>query len=108
MESFSAEPLLNILELIFAGAPLGDVLSSIAQLVESQVDGMLCTVWLPDEDGKHVRCAAAPSIRDFWIKWGSWRLVRRERRAARPYTGSNPYMRMTFSRTPFGTTTAIR
>ena len=65
VESFSAEPLLNILELIFAGAPLDEVLSSIARLVESQVDGMLCTVWLPDDDGKHVRCAAAPSIPGF-------------------------------------------
>src|ERR1700721_4321755 len=63
--AFSAEPLLNILELIFAGAPLQDVLASIARLVESQVEGMLCTIWLPDEDGKHVRCAAAPSIPNF-------------------------------------------
>jgi formate hydrogenlyase transcriptional activator len=63
--ALSAEPLLNILELIFAGAPLPEVLASIARLVESQVEGMLCTVWLPDEDGKHVRCAAAPSIPNF-------------------------------------------
>src|ERR1700723_3362583 len=63
--ALSTEPLLNILELIFAGAPLQDVLASIARLVESQVEGMLCTIWLPDEDGKHVRCAAAPSIPNF-------------------------------------------
>jgi formate hydrogenlyase transcriptional activator len=63
--AFSTEPLLNILELIFAGAPLRDVLASIAQLIESQVEGMLCTIWLPDEDGKHVRCAAAPGIPNF-------------------------------------------
>jgi formate hydrogenlyase transcriptional activator len=62
---FSAQPLLNILELIFSGAPLNDVLASIAQLVESQVDGMLCTIWLPDQDGKFVRCAAAPSLPEF-------------------------------------------
>jgi formate hydrogenlyase transcriptional activator len=63
--AFSTEPLLNILELIFAGAPLQDVLASIAQLIESQVEGMLCTIWLPDEDGKHLRCAAAPGIPNF-------------------------------------------
>src|ERR1700723_3099966 len=63
--ALSTEPLLNILELIFAGAPLQDVLASVAHLVESQVEGMLCTIWLPDEDGKHVRCAAAPSIPNF-------------------------------------------
>src|SRR3984885_3607886 len=63
--ALSTEPLLSILELIFAGAPLQDVLASVAHLVESQVEGMLCTIWLPDEDGKHVRCAAAPSIPNF-------------------------------------------
>jgi formate hydrogenlyase transcriptional activator len=69
--SFSTRPLLNILELIFAGAPLGDVLASIVRLVESRVDGMLCTIWLPDEDGKHVRCAAAPSIPGFLDQVGT-------------------------------------
>lgn len=63
--ALSTEPLLNILELIFADARLEDVLASIARLVESQVQGMLCTIWLPDGDGKHVRCAAAPSIPNF-------------------------------------------
>ena len=63
--ALSTEPLLSILELIFAGAPLQDVLASIAHLVESQVEGMLCTIWLPTENGKHVRCAAAPSIPNF-------------------------------------------
>jgi formate hydrogenlyase transcriptional activator len=63
--ALSTEPLLSILELIFADAPLQDVLASIAHLVESQVEGMLCTIWLPDKDGKHVRCAAAPSIPNF-------------------------------------------
>jgi formate hydrogenlyase transcriptional activator len=61
----SSESLLNILELIFAGSPLKDVLAAIARLVESQVDGMLCTIWLPDKDGKHVRCVAAPSLPGF-------------------------------------------
>jgi formate hydrogenlyase transcriptional activator len=69
--SFSTEPLLNILELIFAGAPLNDVLASIARLVEAQVEGMLCTIWLPDEDGKNVRCAAAPSIPGFFDHVGT-------------------------------------
>ncbi|HUO35602.1 MAG TPA: sigma 54-interacting transcriptional regulator [Candidatus Acidoferrum sp.] len=61
----SSEAVLEILKLIFAGAPLEEVLTIIARLVESQVDGMLCTIWLPDEDGKHVVCAAAPGIPGF-------------------------------------------
>src|SRR5215510_13812502 len=59
------QSVLSILNLIFAGAPLTEVLTIIASLVESQGDGMFCTIWLPDEDGKYLRCAAAPSLPDF-------------------------------------------
>ena len=59
------QSVLGILKLIFAGSPLSDVLTIIASLVESQADGMFCTIWLPDEDGKHLRCAAAPSLPGF-------------------------------------------
>jgi len=59
---FSSESVLRILRLILAGAPLGDVLTIIAQLVESQGAGTLCTIWLPQDDGKQLFCAAAPSL----------------------------------------------
>ena len=59
------EPVLNILKLILAGAPLPEVLTIIARSVESQGNGTLCTVWLPDEDGKHLHCVAAPSLPGF-------------------------------------------
>jgi len=62
---FSSESVLNILELILAGSELSEVLTIIAGLVESQADGMLCTIWLPDADGKHLHCAAAPSLPEF-------------------------------------------
>jgi formate hydrogenlyase transcriptional activator len=62
---FSSESVLNILKLIFAGSPLSEVLAIIARLVESQGEGMLCTIWLPDEDGNHLHCAAAPSLPGF-------------------------------------------
>jgi formate hydrogenlyase transcriptional activator len=62
---FSNESVLNILKLILAGSELSDVLTIIAQLVESQGNGTLCTIWLPDADGKHLRCAAAPSLSGF-------------------------------------------
>jgi PAS domain S-box-containing protein len=66
---FSGESVLDILKMIFAGAPLSEVLSIIARLVESQTKGMFCTVWLLDADGKHVRCATAPSLPGFSAKW---------------------------------------
>jgi formate hydrogenlyase transcriptional activator len=62
---FSSESVLNILELILAGSELSEVLTTIARLVESQGNGMLCTIWLPDADGKHLHCAAAPSLPGF-------------------------------------------
>ena len=57
---FSSESVLNILRMILAGAPLAEVLTIIAQLVESQGDGTLCTIWLPDDNGIELHCAAAP------------------------------------------------
>src|SRR3984885_10240404 len=62
---FSIESVLKLQKLIFAGSPLSEILTNIAQLVESQAQGMSCTIWLPDEDGKELYCAAAPSLPGF-------------------------------------------
>ncbi len=68
---FSSESVLDTLRLILAGAPLAEVLTIIAQLVESRGDGTLCTIWLPDDSGKHLYCAAAPSLPGFIAHAGS-------------------------------------
>lgn len=68
---FSSESVLNLQKLIFAGSPLSEVLTNIAQLVESQADGMFCTIWLPAEDGKELYCAAAPSLPGFSARVGA-------------------------------------
>jgi hypothetical protein len=52
---FSSETVLNTLKLIFAGAPLSEVLTIIARLVETQDERMLCTIWLLDKDERHLR-----------------------------------------------------
>jgi formate hydrogenlyase transcriptional activator len=62
---FSSESVLSLEKLIFAGSPLSVVLTHIAQLVESRGEGMFCTIWLPDEDGRNLHCAAAPSLPGF-------------------------------------------
>src|SRR5277367_46093 len=67
----SSESVLTILRLILAGAPLVEVLTIIAQLVESRGDGTLCTIWLPDNDGKQLYCAAAPGLPGFSADVGS-------------------------------------
>lgn len=68
---FSTESVLNLQKLIFAGSPLSEVLTNIAQLVESQAEGMFCTIWLPDEDGKELYCVAAPSLPGFSAQVGT-------------------------------------
>ncbi|WP_263357034.1 sigma 54-interacting transcriptional regulator [Acidicapsa ligni] len=67
----SSKAVLDILRLILAGAPLAEVLTIIARLVESPDDGTLCTIWLPHEDGKQLFCAAAPSLPGFISGAGS-------------------------------------
>jgi len=68
---FSTASVLNLQKLIFAGSPLSEVLSNIAELVESQAEGMSCTIWLPDEDGQELHCAAAPSLPGFSAQVGT-------------------------------------
>ena len=41
------------------------MLTNIAQLVESQAEGMFCTIWLPNEDEKYLDCVASPSLPGF-------------------------------------------
>jgi PAS domain S-box-containing protein len=52
----------QVLEMIATGSALPAVLDCLVHLVESQVDGMYCTVLLLDEDGRTVRHGAAPSL----------------------------------------------
>src|SRR5262245_39961747 len=59
------ESVLDILKLIFAGSPLPEVLTIIARLVESQGQGLFCTIWLPEEEESYLYCAAAPSLPGF-------------------------------------------
>jgi formate hydrogenlyase transcriptional activator len=68
---FSIESDLKLQKLIFAGSPLPEVLTNIAELVESQAEVMYCTIWLPDEDGKELYCAAAPSLPGFIAQVGT-------------------------------------
>ena len=68
---FSSDSVLSILRLILAGSPLSEVLTIIAQLVESKGDGTLCTIWLPDSSGKQLHCEAAPGLPGFSAHVGS-------------------------------------
>ena len=68
---FSISSVLRLQKLIFGGSPLSEILINIAELVESQAKRMFCTIWLPDEDGKELHCAAAPSLPGFCSRVGT-------------------------------------
>jgi len=68
---FSSDSVLKILRLILTGAPLTEVLTIIAQLVESRGDGTLCTIWVPNDGEKELCCAVAPSLPEFISQIGS-------------------------------------
>jgi signal transduction histidine kinase len=58
----------RILEMIARDAPLEEILEKLVLVVEAQFAGLLCSVLLLEEDGKHVRHGAAPSLPKPYIK----------------------------------------
>lgn len=56
----------RILERLAAGAPLDQVLSILAETAEEARPEMLCSVLLLDDDKKHLRHGAAPSLPAFY------------------------------------------
>lgn len=52
----------QVLELIARGAPLAKILDNLMLLIESQSDGVICSVLLLDEDGVTARPASGPSL----------------------------------------------
>jgi PAS domain S-box-containing protein len=58
----------RVLELIATSASLEDVLESLIYLIESQSDGMLCSILLLDEEGQHLRHGAAPSLPEAYTR----------------------------------------
>ena len=51
-----------ILRRVAEGAPLGEVLDALARLIEELLPGVLCSVLLLSEDGRHLVHSAAPSL----------------------------------------------
>ncbi len=58
----------RILEMIAASAPLADILTRIVLLMETQTDGLRCSILLLSNDGKHVRHGAAPNLPEAYVK----------------------------------------
>jgi GAF domain-containing protein len=55
-------------EMIAAHAPLGDILSTLVRMIETQSPGMLCSVLLLSADGNHVEHGVAPNLPADYVK----------------------------------------
>jgi len=66
VQTFSGEAVLDALRMILIDAPLAEVLTSVIRLIETQRPGMLCSVFLLDPDGVHLRYAAAPNLPEYY------------------------------------------
>lgn len=58
----------HVLEMIATSTELKEVLDSLAQVIESQIDGMMASVLLLDEDGTHLLHGAAPNLPQAYIE----------------------------------------
>ncbi len=58
----------RILEMIARDAPLEEILENLVHVVEAQFTGLLCSVLLLDEDARHARHGAAPSLPEHYTK----------------------------------------
>src|SRR5216684_972157 len=66
-KELASEDILEILRMILAGASLKEVLTSVARVVESHREGMLCSIWLLDQDRVHMRAIAAPTLPESYV-----------------------------------------
>jgi GAF domain-containing protein len=68
-KGLTSQVILEILGMILAGRSLQEVLTCVVRVVEAQREneGMLCSVWLLDQDRVHMRAIAAPTLPDSYI-----------------------------------------
>jgi hypothetical protein len=61
-QTLPSDAVLDALKMILIGAPLNEVLTTITRLIEAHSAGMLCSIFLLDEDGLHLRYGVAPNL----------------------------------------------
>ena len=54
-----AEAVLDALKMMLIGASLNEVLTSVTRLIEAHSEGLMCSIFLLDEDGLHLRYGVA-------------------------------------------------
>src|SRR6202789_4041825 len=61
-QTLSSEAVLDALKMMLISAPLSEVLATVCRLIEAHREVMLCSMFLLEEDGQHLRYAAAPNL----------------------------------------------
>src|SRR6202171_1356077 len=61
-QTLPSEAVLDALKMMLIGASLNEVLTAITRLIEAHSTGMLCSIFLLDEDGLHLRYGVAASL----------------------------------------------
>jgi formate hydrogenlyase transcriptional activator len=57
-----AEAVLDALKMMLIGASLKEVLTSVTRLIEAHSKGLMCSIFLLDEDGLHLRYGVAANV----------------------------------------------
>jgi len=61
-QTLPSEAVLDALKMMLIGASLNEVLTSLARVIEAHSEGMLCSIFLLDEDGLHLRYGVAADL----------------------------------------------
>src|SRR5437016_10280092 len=61
-QTLPSEAVLDALKMMLIGASLNEVLRTITRLIEAHSEGMLCSIFLLDEDGLHLRYGVAANL----------------------------------------------
>ena len=66
-QTLPSDAVFDALQMILLGAPLKEVLTTITRLIEAHGAGMLCSIFLLDEDNLHLRYGVASSLPEaYW------------------------------------------
>jgi formate hydrogenlyase transcriptional activator len=57
-----AEAVLDALKMMLIGASLNEVLTSVTRLIEAHSEGLMCSIFLLDEDGLHLRYGVVANV----------------------------------------------
>jgi len=62
VQSLPSEAVLDLLKMMLIGASLNEVLTSVTRLIEAHSEGMLCSIFLLDEEGLHLQYGVAANL----------------------------------------------